>query len=113
MTADGHPLDVITGLQPDTEVSLVRVEVIDEHSDSATPQRDVLSVVALGKVVELASERLVRLRDVERQLEDSRATCKQLQSECELLRMELSRTEEVLSQVSGLQRRLQDVLDLP
>ena len=113
MTMDRHPLDVITGLQPDTEVSLVRVEVIDEHGDTTTAQRDVLSGVALGKVVELAAERLVRLRDVERQLEDSRATCKQLQSECELLRMELSRTEEVLSQVSGLQRRLQDVLDLP
>lgn len=113
MTADPRPLDVITGLQPDTEVSLVRVEVIDDQSVTAAPQRDVLSVVALGQVVELAAERLVRLRDVERELEDSRATCLRLQSECELLRNELSRIEAVLSQVSGLQRRLQDVLDLP
>lgn len=113
VTADPHPLDLITGVLPDAEVSPVRVEVIDDSSVSTTLSSDVLSVVALGDVVEQAAERLVRLRDVERELAESRETCNQLRSEAEHLRNELSRIEAVLAQVNKLQRRLQDVLDLP
>lgn len=113
VTAESHPLDLITGVLPDAEVSPVRVEVIDDPSVSATQSSDVLSVVALGDVVEQAAQRLVRLRDVERELAESRETCNQLKSESEHLRNELRRIEAVLAQVNKLQRRLQEVLDLP
>lgn len=113
MTLEPHSLDMITGLVPDTEVSPVRVEVVDDQGVGTPSQCDVLSVVALEEVVELAAERLVRLRGVERELEESRATCSQLQAECELLRNEQSRLEAVLARIHGLQRRLEDVLDQP
>lgn len=113
MTSDPQFHDLITGLVPSTDCAPVQVEVkvIDEEGSIPAFQAEAASVAALGEGVQLAAERLSRLRRVEHELEEARARNQEISLECESLRSELAAAQSLLAQVRDLQQSLQHVLD--
>lgn len=113
MTSDSSFHDLITGLVPSADTAPVQVEVkvIDEQGLVPALQAEAASVAALGEGVQLAAERLSRLRRVEHELDEANTRYQEVLLECESLRSELAAAQSLLAQVRDLQQSLQDVLD--
>ena len=112
METDTYRQDIITGVVPIPELEPVRVEIIDSQPRISELQSEADSVAALGEGLQLAAERLSRLRQVELELDETRLTCEELRTECETLRNTLAAAQSLLAQVRDLQLTLHNVLQM-